>query len=190
MTDTPFSWTEENVTWLRAMVDEGGTAQAIADVFGIARNAVIGKVHRLGLALARRGGEHEKPAEKQKRDRALIMKPPAPKVVKPKPAPAPRRVPVAIAPPVDPTPKRWPKPAGPEAVDIEGLSSLTCRMALWGDEHRLGMFCGKPVSAEGSSWCAACRQLVFEVRPIRAREQAEANAQRQVRQSARSGAFA
>ena len=99
-------------------------------------------------------------------------------------------MPVVIAPPVDPTPKRWPKPEGPEAVDIEALTSKTCRMPLWSAFHRGGLYCGKPVSSEGSAWCAACRQTVFEVRPIRAREQAEANAQRQVRQSARSGAFA
>lgn len=194
MTEPTFSWTPDNVVRLRAMVDEGGTAQAIADVLGCARNAVIGKVHRLGLALARGGGEHEKPAEKQKRDRTLIVKPPAPKVAKPKPAPAPKPspkpLPVVIAPPVDPTPKRWPKPAGPEAVSIEGLTSQTCRMPLWGDEHRIGLFCGKLVSREGSSWCAACRQLTYEVRPIRAREEADANALKQVRQAARSGAFA
>lgn len=190
MTEAPFSWTDENVARLRTMVDEGGTAQAIADVLGCARNAVIGKVHRLGLALARGGGEHEKPAEKQKRDRALIVRPQAPKIAKPKPAPMLEPAPVVHVPEVDPTMKGWPKPEGPEAIEITGLTAQTCRMPLWGFAHRLGMFCGKPVAREGSSWCAACRQTVFEVRPIRAREEVEANAQRQVRQQARNGAFA
>ncbi|WP_199085446.1 GcrA family cell cycle regulator [Bosea sp. ASV33] len=191
MTEAAFSWTDENVARLRTMVDEGGSAQAIADAMGCGRNAVMGKVHRLGLQLKLAPGGGGVAAAREAR--AGVSRAPAtPKAPRPKPAPVAKPVlpPVTMAPVVDPTPKRWPKPEGPEAIAIEALSSRTCRMPLWSDFHRGGLYCGKPVSAEGSSWCAACRQLVYEVRPIRAREEAEAHALKQVRQQARSGAFA
>jgi GcrA cell cycle regulator len=45
------AWTEERVTLLTRLWNEGHTASQIADQFGdITRNAVIGKVHRLGLS--------------------------------------------------------------------------------------------------------------------------------------------
>ncbi len=49
------SWTEERVEQLKALWTEGLSASQIARVLGgVTRNAVIGKVHRLGLA--RRAG--------------------------------------------------------------------------------------------------------------------------------------
>jgi GcrA cell cycle regulator len=45
------AWTEERVALLTRLWNEGHTATQIADQFGdITRNAVIGKVHRLGLS--------------------------------------------------------------------------------------------------------------------------------------------
>lgn len=44
------SWSTEQVTCLRALWNEGMTASRIAAQIGATRNAVIGKVHRLGLA--------------------------------------------------------------------------------------------------------------------------------------------
>lgn len=52
-------WTEEMVTKLRNMWDEGLSATQVADRLGsISRNAVIGKVHRLGLT--KRGNDANK----------------------------------------------------------------------------------------------------------------------------------
>jgi hypothetical protein len=42
-------WTEARVKRLRHMWSAGRSAAVISDVLGITRNAVIGKVHRLGL---------------------------------------------------------------------------------------------------------------------------------------------
>lgn len=43
-------WTDERIDRLKAMYAEGGTASEIAAALGhVSRNAVIGKVHRLGL---------------------------------------------------------------------------------------------------------------------------------------------
>ena len=45
------SWTEEKVDKLKELWGKGNTASQIAEIIGgISRNAVIGKVHRLGLS--------------------------------------------------------------------------------------------------------------------------------------------
>ena len=45
------SWTDERVETLKRMWGEGQSASAIAkELGGVTRNAVIGKVHRLGLS--------------------------------------------------------------------------------------------------------------------------------------------
>ena len=45
------SWTDERIATLKKMWEGGSTASQIADELGgVSRNAVIGKVHRLGLA--------------------------------------------------------------------------------------------------------------------------------------------
>jgi GcrA cell cycle regulator len=51
MTDTGAGWTDERVDVLRRLWDEGLSASQIAaQLGGVTRNAVIGKVHRLGLS--------------------------------------------------------------------------------------------------------------------------------------------
>ena len=53
------SWTDERVETLKSMWSEGKSASQIAkELGGVTRNAVIGKVHRLGLS-NRVGGEAE-----------------------------------------------------------------------------------------------------------------------------------
>ena len=43
-------WTEERVEQLRTYVNAGLSCSQIADKIGMTRNAVIGKIHRLGLS--------------------------------------------------------------------------------------------------------------------------------------------
>ncbi|MCJ2135153.1 GcrA cell cycle regulator [Methylobacterium sp. J-026] len=51
-------WTDDRVALLRRLWEEGQSASKIAaQLGGVTRNAVIGKVHRLGLAGRPRGGE-------------------------------------------------------------------------------------------------------------------------------------
>lgn len=51
MLDAAMTWTEERVELLRRLWMEGLSASRIAaEIGGVSRNAVIGKVHRLGLA--------------------------------------------------------------------------------------------------------------------------------------------
>ena len=84
------SWTDERVETLKKMWGEGQSASQIAkELGGVTRNAVIGKVHRLGLSnRAAASGAAAKAAPKEKP--AAAAKPAAPKPApKAKPAPAP-----------------------------------------------------------------------------------------------------
>ena len=74
------SWTDERVETLKRMWNEGQSASQIAkELGGVTRNAVIGKVHRLGLS-NRVGGKEEEEESSA----------PAPAVAaEPAPAPAP-----------------------------------------------------------------------------------------------------
>jgi len=44
-----FEWTPERITMLMALWEEGLTASVIGERLGTTKNAVVGKVHRLGL---------------------------------------------------------------------------------------------------------------------------------------------
>ena len=84
------SWTDERVETLKRMWAEGQSASQIAkELGGVTRNAVIGKVHRLGLS-NRGGTEGEEEL--------------APVVAEPAPKPAPE--PVAAKPAMAPEPPR------------------------------------------------------------------------------------
>ena len=56
------SWTDERVETLKRMWSEGQSASQIAkELGGVTRNAVIGKVHRLGLSNRNGGGLGDRP---------------------------------------------------------------------------------------------------------------------------------
>ncbi|MFO8126664.1 GcrA family cell cycle regulator [Roseovarius sp.] len=82
------SWTDERVETLKKMWGEGQSASQIAkELGGVTRNAVIGKVHRLGLSnRAGSGATAAKAAPKEKP--AAPAKPAAKPAPKPKAAPA------------------------------------------------------------------------------------------------------
>ncbi|MDB6176872.1 GcrA cell cycle regulator [Paracoccus sp. Z330] len=88
------SWTDERVETLKRMWSEGQSASAIAkELGGVTRNAVIGKVHRLGLS--NRTEEAEAAPTPEPTPEKKAEKKPAPS---PKPAPAPAAEPVAAKP--------------------------------------------------------------------------------------------
>lgn len=102
------SWTDERVETLKRMWNEGQSASQIAkELGGVTRNAVIGKVHRLGLSNRVGGKEDEDEGT------------PAPAPVQAaKPEPAPRPEPAAAAPRAEP-----PRPAAPAAAAATPPSS-------------------------------------------------------------------
>ncbi len=98
------SWTDERVETLKKMWAEGQSASQIAkELGGVTRNAVIGKVHRLGLSnrVGGAGGKDEDEAIAEAAPvRAEPVKPvaaepaappPPPRAAEPRPAPQPER---------------------------------------------------------------------------------------------------
>ena len=75
------SWTDERVETLKRMWGEGASASQIAkELGGVTRNAVIGKVHRLGLSNRNQGKEDSAApaAEVSAPSSAPVVEPPAP----------------------------------------------------------------------------------------------------------------
>ncbi|MEM1315530.1 MAG: GcrA family cell cycle regulator, partial [Pseudomonadota bacterium] len=81
------SWTDERVETLKTMWSEGKSASQIAKTLGgVTRNAVIGKVHRLGLS---NRAAAPKPAAAKPAAAAEEAKSPPPAAAKPAAAPEP-----------------------------------------------------------------------------------------------------
>jgi GcrA cell cycle regulator len=101
---TDMSWTDERVETLKKMWGEGQSASQIAkELGGVTRNAVIGKVHRLGLSnRAGSAGAAAKVAPKEKPAAApAAAAKPAAKPAAPKPKAAPASTPPKEEPELD-----------------------------------------------------------------------------------------
>jgi len=105
------SWTDERVETLKKMWAEGQSASQIAkELGGVTRNAVIGKVHRLGLS--NRVGPGTPAEDEGTAASATATSAPSP-AAPAKPAPAPR----AVAP--EPAPRPAPAAPAPQPVAAE-----------------------------------------------------------------------
>lgn len=113
------SWTDERVETLKRMWAEGQSASQIAkELGGVTRNAVIGKVHRLGLS-NRVGGKDEEeaaPAAPAAAPRAE----PTPAAARPEPA----------APKAEPPRPAAERPAAPAAAPASNVTPLPVRKAI------------------------------------------------------------
>ena len=179
------SWTDERVELLKKMWSEGQSASQIAKELGnVTRNAVIGKVHRLGLS-NRTGAVPAKPSEKAEAK-------PAPKVAEaPAPAPEPRAekpaAPSQVAQPPAVTqrpkivPAGQPLPPQPSANEIspEALASVrevekkarritlmelterTCKWPIGDPATDDFWFCGLAVQP-GKPYCDAHVSVAFQ----------------------------
>ncbi|MFN4203572.1 MAG: GcrA family cell cycle regulator [Tabrizicola sp.] len=113
------SWTDERVETLKRMWNEGQSASQIAkELGGVTRNAVIGKVHRLGLS-NRVGGKDDEEA-------AAAPAPAAAQAARPDPAPRPEPVPRLA---------ESPRPAStttsaPAAAPVSNVTPLPVRKAI------------------------------------------------------------
>ena len=182
------SWSEDRVETLKKMWGEGQSASQIAkELGGVTRNAVIGKVHRLGLSNRNTGSD--KPGAKAK------AKPAATKSAKPKaatkpaarPAAKPNTVPVPVVSRMKPIiPAGQPLPPQPSANEIDpealakvtevekkakkiSLMELTERTCKWpiGDPATPDFwFCGLPAQS-GKPYCEAHVGVAFQ--PMSAR---------------------
>jgi GcrA cell cycle regulator len=114
--ESKMSWTDERVETLKRMWGEGQSASQIAkELGGVTRNAVIGKVHRLGLS-NRAGGKDED-------DEAAPVAAPA-ATVRPEPPPRPE----PEAPRAEAAPR--PAPAAPVSAPATNVTPLPLRKAI------------------------------------------------------------
>ena len=130
-------WDQQQIDTLRRMRGEGETLQAIGDAVGMTRNAVAGKVMRLGLSL---------PAERVRRCAV------APRVCRP-----PRREPALPRAIVQPRPEPVPQPVVSLAYARPFMSRASRECAWMLDD---GRSCCAEVLDRGS-YCAGHRALVY-----------------------------
>ncbi len=192
------SWTDERVEKLKTMWGEGQSASQIAKALGgVTRNAVIGKVHRLGLSNRATGAKSAAAAAP-----AAEAKPakPAPKAA-PAAAPAPK-VEAAPAPAAPPKPviqsstmRREPPPPTPAMVedaartaqalaaiqkkakklDLLELTERTCKWPIGDPATDDFYFCGLGC-APGKPYCEAHVAVAFQ--PMSSRRDRDRNRNR------------
>ena len=174
------SWTDERVDVLKKMWGEGQSASVIAkELGGVTRNAVIGKVHRLGLS-NRVTSTTAKPAAKDKAKAGIKAKPAVP-AAPPKPISAPETVRITppavrkIIPAGQPLP---PQPSAneisPEAlakvsevektakrISLMELTEKTCKWPVGDPATDDFWFCGLAVKT-GKPYCEAHVGVAFQ----------------------------
>ena len=184
------SWTDERVETLKRMWGEGQSASQIAkELGGVTRNAVIGKVHRLGLS-NRAGSGTAAPAKSAPKEKAAAPSKPAPapkpsaapetKTAKPEPELDENGIPIsaarrAIIPAGQPLP---PQPSAneisPEAlakvsevekqakkISLMELTEKTCKWPVGDPATDDFWFCGLPVQ-QGKPYCEAHVGVAFQ----------------------------
>ena len=184
------SWTDERVETLKKMWNEGQSASQIAkELGGVTRNAVIGKVHRLGLSNRTGVAPQPAPAPQQAAPSAPAQPAAAPPRAEPapepeaaKPAAADEDAPIpmsaarrAIIPAGQPLP---PQPSAneisPEALakvsEIEKgakkltlmeLTEKTCKWPVGDPATDQFWFCGLPTQ-QGKPYCEAHVGVAFQ----------------------------
>jgi GcrA cell cycle regulator len=149
----PAKWTEERIAQLTELWEQGLSCAEIAIALGqgATRNAVIGKVHRLGLPRRRERenpfgrtirvyGRSSQPRPKRKRiSKAKVVRP------------------VVVLPELKPLPpplaKAWEPLPDAAPISLLALTDAVCRWPVGGDYQTPGTgFCGCPV-APGRSYC-------------------------------------
>jgi GcrA cell cycle regulator len=169
MTDAGISWTDERVELLKKLWTDGLSASQIATELGnVTRNAVIGKVHRLGLS----GRAKDKAAAAQ-RPRKAARAPSAPVAIPPQ-----NRTNVIMAPVPRPTVVRA-EPMVPgeddlgipvsERVTIMELRESMCRWPMGDPTKAEFRFCGAG-SIAGLPYCDHHARVAYQPVADRKRE--------------------
>jgi GcrA cell cycle regulator len=167
------SWTDERVEQLRQAWLEGKSASQIANLlgYGLTRNAVIGKVHRLGLAGRTKpaGAAHARPPQATQSARPVA----APRAA---PAPAARMVRGATALAIQPQALADAHPQEIESVvlpmsvrvTIVELREAMCRWPLGDPSSAEFRYCGSPTHA--GPYCSYHGGLAYQPADGRRRE--------------------
>ncbi len=181
------SWSDERVELLKKMWGEGQSASQIAkELGGVTRNAVIGKVHRLGLSNRANGAKAEaaKPAPEEKTEAkpASGVKAKPAEEAEPKPEPAEEAVPVPMSrarAAIIPAGQRLPPQPSANEIDPAALAKVseiekkarkltlmelterTCKWPVGDPATEDFWFCGLPVQP-GKPYCEAHVGVAFQ----------------------------
>jgi GcrA cell cycle regulator len=178
------SWTDERVEILKKMWGDGQSASQIAkELGGVTRNAVIGKVHRLGLSNRASGGGSKSTKTAEPKAKAAPKQPTEAKA-SPQAEPAAETRPVPLRKPIIPAGQPLPpQPSAneisPEAlakvsevektarkISLMELTERTCKWPIGDPATEEFWFCGLPVQA-GKPYCEAHVGVAFQ--PMSAR---------------------
>jgi GcrA cell cycle regulator len=151
-------WTEARVARARRLANEGASGSEIAMALGggLSRNAVLGKLHRLGIALKGETGRNA-----TVKVRTLKMTAPARLTNVKRSASAPPHKPGSL-PPEPPRPERL--------VELKDLTSQHCRWPFGTPGSDAFGFCGAPRHGERvycAEHCAAAYQALKPLKPIK-----------------------
>ena len=160
------NWTDERVELLKKLWAEGHSAAQVAkELGGVSRNAVIGKVHRLGLPQRASPSRPAKRPVRAARPRVVA----GTQINRPRQAPT---EPAAPLPKLDPLLMEDGKPA-----NVLTLRENMCKFPI-GDPAEPGFaFCGRNTCA--STYCADHARVVYQPAPQRKRREANAGAELQ-----------
>lgn len=165
-------WTDKRVDVLRTDWAQGATARQIAEKLGgfehladRGRNAVIGKLHRLGLARsaetnAQRLGRINK---RRRAYRAALSATRAKPIAKPVVAPQAPQAPQAT--PATPATIATPRPLVAEVALVASVLDLEDSHCRWPVGDPLAGFCGA-VSVTGRSYCAGHSARAYTKAPL------------------------
>ncbi|MFE1602714.1 GcrA family cell cycle regulator [Methylobacterium sp. ID0610] len=164
MMDAGPSWTKERVELLKRLWGEGRSASQIAaEIGGVSRNAVIGKVHRLGLAgrVLKSNGAVSAAAPAPVQPRRTVSEEvrvpsaaPTPTMVAPAPASLALVRPESIAPPDVALPLS-------ERVTIMELREFMCRWPMGDPSSPDFRFCGAR-SITGLPYCTHHARIAYQ----------------------------
>jgi GcrA cell cycle regulator len=145
------SWTDDRVTVLKKLWLEGLSASQIAkQLGGVTRNAVIGKVHRLGLS------GRAAPSQPQ---RAIFKAPRPPRPVSS--TPVIRREPI-----IRPEPLRLREPEVPGSATVLTLGAHMCKWPIGDPSSDEFTFCGQ--RTEGT-YCSQHSRVAYQPQQNRKR---------------------
>lgn len=164
------AFTPEEDSRLIALIGERLSARDIASTLAEegfparTRNAILGRVHRLGLRLESVDARVQRGDDKPKSARLV------PVARKPAPAKVHLRVAATLS-----APAPAPEPAPPASLpsDRPGVAFRTtregqCRWPLWADDAHpteTSAVCGEPAKP-GQSYCPACYSRAYQPRPL------------------------
>ncbi len=154
------SWTDERVETLKKLWQDGHSASQIAkQLGGVTRNAVIGKVHRLGLSGRATPSTPARPMYKPQRPARIASTPSHPVNHAPSHAPVVRREPVVARPVV--SQPIVPYVEEPGTATVLTLGAKMCKWPIGDPSSESFSFCGR-VSSEGAPYCVEHSRVAYQ----------------------------